>query len=862
MMSTKLKQADQDEAFSASLNQEPVGALTIVALEREGWEFYQSDDDQSWIGENVDKGLRTVGGIVFTKEDAVRAALDLLKRQESKAPAGAVPEKWFRKAPIPEDPNNRLVEDLGDTELRDVLVFYGEQTAIGKAITLELELRDKEFQFGQSTAAEDVPDPEASEDDWFLNYQLPNKQMLSDLTDDELADIANSPMKEMSAAAGSLIAWRKEKEVAEHLDTIDVVDLQGARTVYQKYRADLKDCKFTQLNATFIEAMQNPEVNGRWLQAIRDAMNELLGYVISETGVYAHKQTITHKMSVPAEGNRVTHGASFTLMETQMGWIYGYTWFRGRAKAYVPLTSRQAFDQKEDALIAACEAIHLDNSPALLADLGPADKEYANAIQKWANSFITPEVPEVIDDEAVEELAPAQIESSLDIESGLIPVGELGVQASLFDYSRLDTETAVFVKRQEVEITDDLKRSLSDNIRIGAKLEAVFQAMPGHFTEWVTTCFSMSERWARDCRKVAKVFDGVDVERFHWKALVQLAQDDVPREIRQEFVEQAQSGETITKQTVTTKIKEVREVEEQRSPMLPGVELPSAPGAGVDITGMEEIESSNAELVASGRTSDDMVSLLKATPSGASFEQLITMGFSENQISAAQTDRKIERRDLKYFYRWTPADVVAYIREHGQQSFLQLEEAGFSRYAVESALMDDDLVKSPSGIYDVPENVSASENPEIKQVTPAPQPVAPPDYMAMLKGRSLVVNIAFLPALPDFLNLRVQVGDDQGKANYSTPDFALLNKLPKEILQVIVGQIEQADKEPKPKPEPKKAPAKKPATKKATPAKPGVPAKKAPAPATKKAASATKAPNGAKAATKPAAKKTSAKPKK
>ena len=653
-MSTQM-QAEEMPA-SPDQSQEPVGPLAIVALEKSGWEFYKLDEDESWVGENADAGLRTTGGIVFTKDDAARQALDLLRRRSDKFPKSLPPEEWFRKAPIPDDPHGRLVEDLSDSELQS-LKGHWPNAAIDKAITLELARRDEVFKAGGQESVGESPKPEAeeSDDDWFLNYELPGGRVMSDLSDEELVAIvddfeSDSLPEHAVEAAGSVIAWRKEKELAERLAQTDLpAQLVGA---------------------------QNDE------------------------------------------------------------------------------------------------------------------------------------------------------------------------QRALFDYAKLDADTAEFTRQRATEIKYLLKRTVEDIIEVGHKLMDVKARIPGHFTDWCRAEFEMSERTARSWMGIAREFNPAEVATMPIKVLAQLY--PAPDSVKEEIIERHRAGEKITTKTVTTVTHEHQQIEESRSPRLPGTETATV---AADISGLEEIEEDEVELVATGRTTADLVTLLKATPSGLYIEDIVKLNFTSAQVDVARSDRLIEKRDLKYFYRWKNEDVVAAVRKHGSMTFLQLEELGCTRYAIESAVMDGDIEKTTRGEFVLP-GVATSAKPagaEKPAATSAAQAVAAPDIEALLKKRDLVVNISYTPYLPGKLSLGVRVGDDPTKLAITSLDFAFLRKLPSEVLQAITEQIERADKESKA--------VKKPEPKKVTVMKKFVPAKKSPASGTKKSVGETKSPinakTGAKNATKP-----------
>ncbi len=128
------------------------------------------------------------------------------------------------------------------------------------------------------------------------------------------------------------------------------------------------------------------------------------------------------------------------------------------------------------------------------------------------------------------------------------------------------------------EHTDAIKRLASrsgqDIIEIGRHLIAVKERIDhGKFAEWITDEFGWSYRTARRFMQVADAFGETGHGgQFEAKALYALASGDVPEEVREQFIAQAESGEPV-------RYRDVREAVKAATPtpgpdgMLPIVDL-------------------------------------------------------------------------------------------------------------------------------------------------------------------------------------------------------------------------------------------------------------------------------------------------
>jgi hypothetical protein len=123
---------------------------------------------------------------------------------------------------------------------------------------------------------------------------------------------------------------------------------------------------------------------------------------------------------------------------------------------------------------------------------------------------------------------------------------------SSFDYSALDNDTAQFVQEQTGAIRAIMRRTTQDILEIGQKLINV-KARLGHgnFLLWLEAEFALAERTAQRLMNVTETFHNKNVNlsdlNFASTALYILAAPSTPDEARDEAVERASKGETITR---------------------------------------------------------------------------------------------------------------------------------------------------------------------------------------------------------------------------------------------------------------------------------------------------------------------------
>lgn len=130
---------------------------------------------------------------------------------------------------------------------------------------------------------------------------------------------------------------------------------------------------------------------------------------------------------------------------------------------------------------------------------------------------------------------------------------------SSFDYSALDNDTAQFVQQQTGELRAIMRRTTQDIFEIGQKLLQI-KAKLGHgnFQTWLEAEFAWSWDTAKRFMRVAKVFgENQQFADFDIapSALYELAAPSTPVEMREEALERAAQGQTITR-GVTQELKQ------------------------------------------------------------------------------------------------------------------------------------------------------------------------------------------------------------------------------------------------------------------------------------------------------------------
>ena len=113
-----------------------------------------------------------------------------------------------------------------------------------------------------------------------------------------------------------------------------------------------------------------------------------------------------------------------------------------------------------------------------------------------------------------------------------------------------DLESREIIQQHTTEIKALAKRTAQDIIEIGKRLIAVKALLPhGAFIAWLESEFGWHRATANRFIQVAQQFGGKDLSQiatFEPSALYLLAAPSTPESVREEAIERAASGETIT----------------------------------------------------------------------------------------------------------------------------------------------------------------------------------------------------------------------------------------------------------------------------------------------------------------------------
>ncbi|HEY9668604.1 MAG TPA: DUF3102 domain-containing protein [Coleofasciculaceae cyanobacterium] len=141
-----------------------------------------------------------------------------------------------------------------------------------------------------------------------------------------------------------------------------------------------------------------------------------------------------------------------------------------------------------------------------------------------------------------------------------------------FDYEVLEAEQRIVIQQRTGEIKERLRHSAQDIWEIGQKLADVRSRLKhGQFDAWLKAEFGWSRRTAYNFISVYEAFGEranlaqIDIAT---SALYLLAAPSTPQEVRNEFLQRAKEGETVTH-------KELRQViKEEKSQSSPAVDNP------------------------------------------------------------------------------------------------------------------------------------------------------------------------------------------------------------------------------------------------------------------------------------------------
>ena len=139
-------------------------------------------------------------------------------------------------------------------------------------------------------------------------------------------------------------------------------------------------------------------------------------------------------------------------------------------------------------------------------------------------------------------------------------------ELSEYNYTMLEPEIRIVVQRRTSEIKSLMRRTASDTIEIGQKLIEVKEELEhGEFGKWLKAEFSWGLTTAWKLMKVAETFKSSHCEDLDItpSALYILTGTSIPGEARNEALERARAGETITftkADALISKYKQSREV--------------------------------------------------------------------------------------------------------------------------------------------------------------------------------------------------------------------------------------------------------------------------------------------------------------
>ncbi|MEH2121105.1 DUF3102 domain-containing protein [Nostoc sp.] len=142
-----------------------------------------------------------------------------------------------------------------------------------------------------------------------------------------------------------------------------------------------------------------------------------------------------------------------------------------------------------------------------------------------------------------------------------------------FDYEILDDKQRIVIQQRTGEIKERLRRSAQDIWEIGQKLADVRSRLKhGQFETWLKAEFGWSRRTAYNFINVYEAF----AERANFaqidiatSALYLLAAPSTPENVREEILQRAKEGETLTHKSIRRVIKEEKSQSTAPSPKPP-----------------------------------------------------------------------------------------------------------------------------------------------------------------------------------------------------------------------------------------------------------------------------------------------------
>lgn len=417
------------------------------------------------------------------------------------------------------------------------------------------------------------------------------------------------------------------------------------------------------------------------------------------------------------------------------------------------------------------------------------------------------------------------------------PENAEALQLALFDYSQLDEDDAIVVRAAATEIQQRMASMQFNFVEVGRRLAEVKERLGrGRFEEWLKAEFGISrdsaERWIQSAELVdqsPQIAEKVKAKQFSKSAVYLLAAPSTPASAVNEVESRLKAGQkighTAAKEIVERHAIAIAAEEQAPEALFPAgkcricgctetepCEMDGGESCGwadetqTLCTKCEEPEAAGAqpEVVASGRTLQDLLSLLKFTPAGMQVEQLAKMDFSQVVIEKAHGDRLIDR-SVKGLcsYAWTSQDVTDAIKEHGPMGLIDLEQMGCKRYAVEVAKSEGLIEQKGSKWVLAPESKARSIS---RKKASSAKPSAGASAAgggtiaakieSLLKGRILVVTYSWIPQLHGKVTVGVRVGNDPTKTKSETLPAEKVRGFPEAVQEMIANEL----KGPRPQP--------------------------------------------------------------
>jgi len=410
-----------------------------------------------------------------------------------------------------------------------------------------------------------------------------------------------------------------------------------------------------------------------------------------------------------------------------------------------------------------------------------------------------------------------------------------------FDFGGVADDDARVIKIRTIEIQQRVNRIQEYTIEIGDALRDVRRRVEtGRWGEYLKSETPFSEDTAGRLIAVADYYDANpqfagSIGQFDKSAQYLLVKASTPEAAREEMIERAEAGQPITHaaaKDIVDRHKAAEEVAPEEfeagvcaickctalTPCVVDEEagetcawadeqqnlctrcVLEAEAGGIEAGVIEETKRVEAEPVATGRTLEDLLSLLKATPDGMQTSDLVKRDFSPKIIEHAQQSRLIDRTTGgKCTYAWTPADVVEAIKAEGPMGLVDLEQMGCKRYAVIAAKSDGLIEQKGSKwtIVTTPEGKPATARSATKAKaasSAAPASTKPVEKSGsriedLLRGRQLNINFSWLPQIRGKVTVGVCVGTDRTKTKYQTFDASAVRGFSDAVQVMIVEAL-------------------------------------------------------------------------